>query len=128
MDDCIEFTGYRDTQGYGQYQAKPLRGKKAHRVAWERAHGPIPDGMCICHRCDNRACINLDHLFLGTNADNTRDRDIKHRRHVKLTPDQVREIRAAPHYDGIQDDLARQYGCNQSNISRIRTRKAWHYI
>lgn len=51
----------------------------AHRVAWELEHGPIPNGMLVCHRCDTPPCANHEHLFLGTPADNTRDRDQKGR-------------------------------------------------
>jgi hypothetical protein len=69
---CREWRGTVLNIGYGQLR----RGKKrhvTHRYVWELANGPIPPGMFICHRCDNRKCYRLDHLFLGTAADNTAD-------------------------------------------------------
>jgi hypothetical protein len=75
---CLEFGGSRSEDGYGtiRYQG---RMQKAHRVAWQLAHGPIPKGLLVCHRCDNPPCCNVAHLFLGTVADNNRDRHAKGR-------------------------------------------------
>ena len=72
MSDCVEWTGHLKRSGYGQVCIEG-RHHAVHRLAWEEANGPIPDGMYVCHTCDNPACYNVDHLFLGTNSDNQRD-------------------------------------------------------
>jgi len=72
---CLEWQGARLASGYGLIG----RGRRdegmayVHRLAWELAHGPIPDGMFVCHHCDNPPCCNVEHLFLGTHADNMAD-------------------------------------------------------
>lgn len=85
MDECIEWSGARDRQGYGRrrYQG---RNALAHRVAWTEAHGPIAEGLDVCHRCDNPACVNIDHLFLGTHQDNMRDCKTKGRGRNQFSP------------------------------------------
>jgi len=78
MHDCIETMLWRDRQGYGRKKVGS-RTVLAHRHAWELANGLVPEGLCVLHRCDNPPCINPDHLFLGTRADNNADRDAKGR-------------------------------------------------
>ena len=73
---CIEWQGYCQEDGYG-YVGKDGRYWLAHRLAWTEAYGPIPDGQVVRHRCDNPPCVRLDHLELGTQADNVRDRDTR---------------------------------------------------
>ena len=72
--DCIEWTGRRNKKGYGQIRVNH-RTVTVHRLAWELYVGPIPEGMLVRHFvCDNPPCCNVDHLRLGTEADNTADK------------------------------------------------------
>lgn len=130
MSGCWLWTGAVTGRGYGSMQA---HGKVhyTHRLSWAIHRGPIPDGLCVLHTCDVRCCVNPDHLFLGTNADNTadmcakgRDRHPKGERHprAKLTWDDVREIRASALSHRA---LARLFGISHSRIHSIRAHLTW---
>lgn len=135
--ECIVYTaGNPQRGGYGQIHVDG-RMRAAHRVAWELANGPIPEGMVVCHRCDNPPCIRLDHLFLGTMADNNRDRDEKGRDrpprgskngNAKLTEYQVAEIKV--HIGAGQSTyaLAARYGVSQGVIWGIRAGRGWKHV
>lgn len=104
----------------------------AHRIAWEFTHGRIPSGLHVCHHCDNPACVNPDHLFLGTQRDNMQDCAKKNRTtqggrnsRAKLTSDQVLAIRRDPRTQG---QIAADYGVHASQISHIKTRKSWAHV
>lgn len=109
----------------------------AYRLAWTLANGPIPDGLCVCHRCDRPNCIRVEHLFLGTQADNIRDK-MKKGRHrgprgersakSKLTDAQVRAIRERYAAGGVSyASLAAEYGMSHDGIRFIvkRLRRQW---
>jgi hypothetical protein len=83
---CWVWRGYTYVSGYGGYFDGEKR-RRAHRASWELANGPIPDGMLVLHRCDNRPCVNPDHLFLGTDSDNRRDCVAKNRTNQKRGSD-----------------------------------------
>lgn len=98
---CIEWQAFRLPHGYGQIQEGRAGSRKllAHRAAYELQHGPIPSGMNVLHRCDNPSCVNTEHLFLGTQADNVYDMVSKGRQSwkektpwQKLTPNDAVKI------------------------------------
>ena len=133
MDGCIEWTEGRTNEGYG-YKRHEGKSWLAHRWAWMMKHGPIPEGLCVLHRCDNPPCVNVDHLFLGTRVDNNNDKMAKGR-HVtspgerngsaKLTVEQVREIRASTATHRV---LAERYGISRTSISYIKNRVNWSVV
>lgn len=142
--DCWNWSASKNNMGYGQIR---FWGKTftAHRIAWLIANGPIPSDICICHRCDNPACVNPSHLFLGTQTDNLHDMIAKRRhgshlhperrprgeahKRAKLTDSEVIGIRDCYKAGGIsQSKIAAQYGVTRSAISLITRRKKWTHI
>lgn len=78
-DGCIEYQGSRSRYGYGQTRVGSRadgtrRSVKVHRLVWEEHHGPIPEGLVVRHKCDNPPCCNIEHLEIGTQQDNIRDK------------------------------------------------------
>lgn len=128
-DDCWPWTRYIDREGYGRAVArKPGQSPLAHRHAWILSRGSIPKGSHVLHSCDNPACCNPAHLFLGTHQDNMKDRNKKRRFYAKLTEDDVRKIRRA-HESGLsQTQLAKAFGTTPSNISLICNKINWRNI
>jgi hypothetical protein len=137
-DDCWEWKSPTSSKGYGRYT---VGGKTiyAHRIAWELTHGSIPKGLFVCHHCDNRKCINPNHMFLGTNQDNVDDMVNKGRNFIpkgekqgsaKLTEEQVMEIRRL--YTTLEctsrEILGKLYNVSSRQISAIINREYWRHI
>lgn len=130
MTPCKEWVGSKSKSGYGLRRRKKGKTRYIHRITWIKKHGPIPDGMVVCHKCDNRLCYNLEHLFLGTHSENMKDMHDKGRggdTSVKLTEEDVIWIRAN---EGIltQGEMARTLGVDPATISRVLLRKTWRNI
>lgn len=138
--------------GYGVLKVNG-RTTRAHRFSWELHYGPIPDGLLVCHRCDNRPCVRPDHLFLGTPADNSADMVAKGRSYTPggdehyshrnpgrvrrgsaapraiLTEEQVRSIRARCLAQPTTfRQIAQEYGVVPSTISAIARRVTWAHL
>lgn len=123
---CHVWQWCTDHKGYGRGLERQGQRTRAHRQAWIATYGPIPDGLWVLHRCDNPPCVNPDHLFLGTHADNMADMVRKGRStlgqrngQAKLTDEDVVAIRTAT--DTTQVALAARYGISQPYVSRIRS-------
>jgi hypothetical protein len=130
---CWNFTGFTLPNGYGRIKGSVSGASElAHRVSWTVHKGSIPKGMLVCHKCDNPRCVNPDHLFLGTSADNMADMDAKGRRvnqsaipgtrnsnhwKARLTIEQIVEIRARSSEPRKQ--LAKEFGTSPRYISSI---------
>lgn len=117
-----------DKDGYGTLKYKNKSKFYAHRAAYELAIGPIPEGLLVLHKCDNRLCINPEHLYIGTHEDNMRDVRERNRRkgdksgNRKLTQEQVNEIRASKDNNGV---LGRRYGVSRKHVYRIKRYLNW---
>jgi len=119
VDDCFEWRGGK-SEGYGR---KHFNGRTqfTHRIAWEWANGPIPEGMCVLHTCDNRACCNPNHLFLGTKGDNARDMCSKgrHANQVKAHCTNGHEFMPSNTYID-NDGWRRCKTCSRESLRRFR--------
>lgn len=129
---CWIWEGFIHDNGYGRASIGG-RGMKqsAHRLFYEAHKGPIPEGMCVCHKCDTPLCVNPDHLFLGTTLDNNRDRAKKGRYfgewngRSKLTDADVIAIRESTL---SLSEIAAKYGIAYQTASEIRVRRRWKHL
>lgn len=130
-DDCWEWTGFRRNAGYGELRWLTVS-YTASRLAWEIHNAQEAGAMYVCHHCDNPACCNPRHLFLGTNADNMRDKEQKGRgtkppvrygaanNKTRLSASAVEEIRRAAVEYGNGAALARKFGIARNTVYRIQ--------
>lgn len=132
---CWNVTSHAlDKKGYPVITIK-RRTTLLHRYTYEQTHGPIPDGLCVCHSCDNRRCVNPAHLWLGTQKANIHDMMDKGRRsnpqgashyRAKLTEENVRYIRE--HTEMTGRELARMLNVSDATICNIRHGRKWQHL
>ena len=135
---CWEWIGTK-ARGYGKFSIRlscdHWHSVSAHRLMWEHHNGAIPAGMVVMHSCDNRACVNLAHLVLGTQAENLADMRAKDRHakgersgHNVLTEEQVVEARLLLARGLAQQKIADRLGCARYTIQAIAYGRTWKHV
>lgn len=137
-DGCWEWQGCIMADGYGCFGANGMgHGRPvAHRVSWVFHFGDVPQGLLVCHHCDNRRCVRPDHLFLGTPKANMQDAVSKGRMArgeragaAKMTSNQVLQIRDKHSLMGISyAELSREYGIGETTVSRAANGLTWKHL
>jgi len=122
---CIEYIGAKNSSGYGWVRRLGTQ-MAASRYAWIAAYGTVPMGMHVLHTCDNRACVNIKHLYLGTHSDNMRDRRDRHRvRTQKLTANDAHEIRKK-YTEGLKiKELSQEFSLSYSYVHSLVRGEYW---
>jgi len=138
-DGCWEWMGPVNKDGYGKYCVHS-RKVFAHRFVWESEYGTIPDGLEVCHSCDNPKCVRLDHLFLGTQKENVADMDRKGRRNIKprvwgeschlskFKEKDVLKIRQMYQFGMGISSIAKDFAVKYSAIYPLIKRRTWRYL
>ncbi len=138
QDECWNWIASRNKRGYGQFVPKAGVNLRSHRVAYYLGYGVEPGELKVCHRCDNPACCNPSHLFLGTQQDNLADARAKGRMkdtmsknkgerngRAKLTREKVREVRRA---SGTITELSQRFGVSRMTIWKVRRHELWPHV
>jgi HNH endonuclease len=131
---CWLWKGYISLSGYAVARVGK-KNRSAHRISWVLFRGEIPAGLLVCHRCDVRACVNPDHLFLGTPAENSADMKRKGRNcfgencpTARFNTEQVRKIKALLVRGEAVRAIARRWGVSESAIHHIKHGRTWRHI
>lgn len=134
--ECWEWQGAKYRNGYGYLTVNGKRAQSAHRTSYALHYGPFPKELCVCHRCDNKACVRPEHLFLGTHKDNMADAVSKGRMHpgsrhgiAVLTERDVYSIRVQYHSgEATASELAKRYGVRYATIDLILIGANWKHV
>ena len=126
---CWLWQGYTVGKGYGRFMFEG-QNMVAHRYAYQQLVEAIPEGMQVCHRCDVPACVNPDHLFLGTNSDNQKDSLVKGRHNTGVVrPEDVQEIKRLHKETGLKaTGLARKFGVSKAVVKNILSGHTWTWL
>lgn len=142
-ETCWNWTGQIDPRYHygrfwktGDYFATGERRRtQVHRFSWELHNGPVPDGMMVCHTCDNRRCVRPDHLFLGTGRENTADRHAKGRSAkgertglAVLNEVSVQNIRYRHGNGSTIAQLARDFKVGETTVRSIVQGRTWRHV
>jgi hypothetical protein len=145
---CWNWTANKNNKGYGLIRAGGTKAKMlAHRASYMLAHGDLPDDKCVLHKCDNPACVNPEHLFLGSKKDNYNDMVSKGRRVIVVNPtnrpphkigsshgnsllteQQVKEIRNKVKSGIDRATVAAEYGIKKATLQHIVTLRSWKHV
>lgn len=123
---CWEWTAAKNPNGYGMFNYK-RKMQLAHRVVWQITNGPIPQGGCILHSCDNPGCVNPQHLRVGTQDENMKDMSRKNRSVIvnkKLDEHSVEQIKKLIGKKSLRE-IANQFNVSHNTIWQIKKGKAW---
>lgn len=140
-DSCWEWQRGKTSRGYGAWKPYGTPGPSipTHRMSWEITYGAIPEGMLVCHKCDNRPCCNPSHLFLGDHLANAKDRVQKGRSNVRdmrganhprarLTEEKVCEIRVASAGGETLASIANRFAIAEQTAGHIVSRYRWKHV